>query len=230
MTAAASEPLVVCEGVFHTFGTGPQAVVAVHGTSCRILRGQRIAVAGPSGSGKTTLLHMLAGLEKPTGGTVRWPGLDQSRPARVHQIGVIFQSPSLLPTLDVLENVSLPLLLQGRHVDDADARAAHALELLGLAELADQLPEELSGGQAQRVAAARVLAQEPQLVLADEPTGQLDHATAGLLLDALLEATSRLGAALVVTTHDEVVIDRLEMRWTMHEGRLDTHDRAEARS
>ncbi|HEV7146166.1 MAG TPA: ATP-binding cassette domain-containing protein [Pedococcus sp.] len=223
-------PLVVCDQVSHTFGTGPQAIVAVHGTSCRILPGQRIALAGPSGSGKSTLLHLMAGLEPPTGGSVEWPGLDSSAAARVHQIGVIFQSPSLLPTLDVLENVSLPLVLQGRDVDDADARAAHALELLGLSELADQLPEELSGGQAQRVAAARVLAQEPLLVLADEPTGQLDQATGTLLLDALLDATSRLGAALVVATHDQAVIDRLEFRWAMHEGRLDTHDNAKAKA
>lgn len=224
------DPLVVCDQVSHTFGTGPQAIVAVHGTSCRILPGQRIAVAGPSGSGKSTLLHLMAGLEPPTGGRVHWPGLQPSAAARVHQIGVIFQSPSLLPTLDVLENVSLPLVLQGRDVDDADARAAHALELLGLAELAAQLPEELSGGQAQRVATARVLAQEPLLVLADEPTGQLDQATGRLLLDALLDATSRLGAALVVATHDQAVIDRLEVRWAMHEGRLDTHANAEAKA
>ncbi|HEV7194689.1 MAG TPA: ATP-binding cassette domain-containing protein [Pedococcus sp.] len=230
MTSTGQNPLVVCEQVSHTFGTGPQAIVAVHGTSCRILPGQRIAVAGPSGSGKSTLLHLLAGLEPPTGGSVEWPGLDPSAAARVHQIGVIFQSPSLLPTLDVLENVSLPLVLQGRDADDADARAAHALELLGLAELADQLPEELSGGQAQRVAAARVLAQEPLLVLADEPTGQLDQATGKLLLDALLDATIRLGAALVVATHDQAVIGRLEVRWAMHEGRLETHDNAGAKA
>lgn len=219
------QALVRCDNVAHTFGSGPGAIVAVHGSSCTVRAGETIAVAGPSGSGKSTLLHLLAGLEQPTSGTVTWPGLEATAAARVHQIGVIFQSPSLLPTLDVLENVALPLLLQGEPASAATEQAREALEILGLSDLTNQLPEELSGGQAQRVAAARVLAQQPRLVLADEPTGQLDHHTGQHLLDTLLHATVRLGAALVVTTHDPAVIERLQTHWTMHDGRLQTcHD------
>jgi ABC-type lipoprotein export system ATPase subunit len=231
MTPSAEQrPLAVCADVSHTFGSGTGAVVAVHGTSCEIRAGQTVAIAGPSGSGKSTLLHLIAGLEEATTGSVRWPALDAGPALRRQQIGVIFQSPSLLPALDVIENVALPLLLQGQPVPRAESRAREVLHILGLDDLGSQLPDELSGGQAQRVAAARVLAQQPRLVLADEPTGQLDHRTGQHLLDALLHATTRLGAALVVTTHDPAVIDRLETHWTMSEGRLHTHDKAEAAS
>ncbi|MCU1680555.1 MAG: transporter ATP-binding protein [Amycolatopsis sp.] len=219
---SAAEILVVCDEVSRTFGTGASAVVAVHGTSCTVTGGARIAIAGPSGSGKSTLLHLLAGLERPTRGNVGWPGLPAAVGARTHQIGVVFQSPSLLPALDVEENVALPLVIAGIGRADCAQRVTEALELVGVEDLAAKLPEEISGGQAQRVAVARVLAQRPRLVLADEPTGQLDHAAGQRLLDALLGATDHLAAALVVTTHDRAVAERLETQWSMHEGRLRT--------
>ncbi|HEY4024309.1 MAG TPA: ATP-binding cassette domain-containing protein [Pseudonocardiaceae bacterium] len=221
-----TQPLVVCDEVARTFGTGPSAVVAVHGTSCTVTGGARIAIAGPSGSGKSTLLHLMAGLEHPTRGQVSWPGLSDTHDARAHQIGVVFQSPSLLPALDVAENTGLPLVIAGVEEAERTQRVVEALELVGVAALAAKLPEEISGGQAQRVAVARVLAQRPRLVLADEPTGQLDHATGQRLVDALLAATDHLGAALVITTHDRAVAERLDTHWTMHEGRL--HTTAEA--
>ena len=215
-----SEIMVVCDDVSRTYGTGPSAVVAVHGTSCTVPAGARIAVAGPSGSGKSTLLHLMAGLERPTRGEVRWPGLPATAGARAHRIGVVFQGPSLVPTLDVAENTGLPLVIAGVDRTETARRVTEALELVDVAELAAKLPEEISGGQAQRVAVARVLAQRPLLVLADEPTGQLDHAAGRRLLDALLAATDHVGAALVVTTHDSTVADRLGTHWTMREGRL----------
>ncbi len=215
------ESLVVCDDVARTFGTGPSAVVAVHGSSCMVGRGARIAIAGPSGSGKSTLLHLMAGLERPTRGTVSWPALG-SGDERAREIGVVFQSPSLIPALDVSENTALPLVIAGVAEPDRAQRVAEALALVGIDQLAGKLPEEISGGQAQRVAVARVLAQRPRLLLADEPTGQLDRAAGQRLLDALLDATDHLAAALVVTTHDKAVIERLETRWTMHEGRLHT--------
>lgn len=224
MKASNRPALVSCENASHTFGSGSTAVVAVHGSTCQVLPGQTIALSGPSGSGKSTLLHLLAGLEAPTTGSVTWPALAPSAAERVHQIGVVFQAPSLIPALDVLENVSLPPLLQGHSRAEATQRALQALDSLALSDLRDQLPEELSGGQAQRVAAARVLAQQPRLVLADEPTGQLDRDTGQHLLDALLHATRRLGAALVVTTHDAAVRDRMDTIWTMHDGRLHALD------
>jgi ABC-type lipoprotein export system ATPase subunit len=220
MTSATT--LVACDEVSRTFGTGSSAVVAVHGTSCTVAGGARIAIAGPSGSGKSTLLHLMAGLEQPTRGKVSWPGLPDLPILRAAEIGVVFQSPSLVPTLDVAENTGLPLAIAGVSQTEYTQRVAEALELVGVAALAAKLPEEISGGQAQRVAVARVLAHRPRLILADEPTGQLDHATGQRLLDALLDATDHLGAALVVTTHDRDVADRLDTHWSMHEGRLHT--------
>lgn len=206
--------------VARTFGTGRTALVAVHDVTCSIEPGDRIALMGPSGSGKTTLLHLLAGLDRPTRGTVDWPAigpLDQLRPGPV---AVVFQAPSLLPPLDVIENVALPLLLAGADRRAARTGAQSALARLGLEDLTAKLPEELSGGQAQRVAIARVLAGAPQLILADEPTGQLDHRTAAVVVDALLETADALGAALVVATHDPRVADHLAARWSMADGRL----------
>jgi putative ABC transport system ATP-binding protein len=216
-----SAPLVACDEVARTFGTGPAAVVAVHGTSCSVHSGARIAIAGPSGSGKSTLLHLLAGLELPTRGSVSWPGLGDGE-QRAGGIGVVFQSPSLIPALDVGENTALPLVIAGVEEPVRRERVAEALALVGIEDLAAKLPDEISGGQAQRVAVARVLAQRPRLLLADEPTGQLDHTAGQRLLDALQAATDHLAAALVVTTHDSAVLERLETRWRMHEGRLHT--------
>jgi putative ABC transport system ATP-binding protein len=223
--------LVRCENAALTFGSGQSAVVAVHGATCAVHAGESIAVRGDSGSGKSSLLHLMAGLERPTAGTVCWPDLptlavDDGRGPAERQpsgtrIGVVFQGPSLVPALDVTENVALPLLLSGTPENAAFARSRETLAVLGLLELAHKLPEELSGGQAQRVAVARVLGQAPTLVLADEPTGQLDHATGAHVLDVLQATVQALGAALVVTTHDEAVAARMSVVWTMREGRLD---------
>jgi ABC-type lipoprotein export system ATPase subunit len=143
-------------------------------------------------------------------------------------VAVVFQAPSLLPPLTVLENAALPLILDG--MDEAQARnlAAACLDRLDLAGLADKLPEEISGGQAQRVAAARALAGSPRLLLADEPTGQLDRESGAQVVSALIDAAQHAGAALVVATHDPTVAERLERRWEMHSGRLVTSGREPA--
>jgi len=212
--------LVRCDDVARTFGTGAAAVVAVRRVTCEIRSGQRVAVTGPSGSGKSTLLHLLAGLDEPTVGRITWPGLGGRDALRPGPVGVVFQGPSLLGPLDVLENVALPLILGG--ADDAEARAgaAAALDRLDLLSLRDKLPDELSGGQAQRVALARVLAGRPRLILADEPTGQLDSVNAHLVVDALLRGAEEMGAALVVSTHDARIAGRLDQRWRMADGQL----------
>ncbi|MEO5678368.1 MAG: ATP-binding cassette domain-containing protein [Acidimicrobiales bacterium] len=209
-------------GVARTFGRGAAAVVAVHGVDCEVRPGQRIALTGSSGSGKSTLVHLMAGLDEPTAGTVAWPALGGRRDLRPGPVAVVFQGPSLLAPLDVGENVALPLLLADVPPDEARRSAVAALDRLGLGELAARLPEELSGGQAQRVAVARALAGRPRLILADEPTGQLDHANGVVVVDALLAAAAELEAALVITTHDHRVADQLAEQWHMVDGRLTT--------
>jgi putative ABC transport system ATP-binding protein len=179
-----------------------------------------IALTGPSGSGKSTLLHLLGGLEAPTSGAVRWPALGGTPRERPGTVGVVFQGPSLIPALDVVENTALPLLLAGTGEDEAVGSACAALDRLRIGDLAHRLPDELSGGQAQRVAVARVLASRPRLILADEPTGRLDRDTGDRVVSVLLETAAELGAALVVSTHDLRVARRLARSWRMDDGRL----------
>jgi putative ABC transport system ATP-binding protein/lipoprotein-releasing system ATP-binding protein len=213
-------PLMRCEGVARTYGAGPTATVALQPTDCEVFASQRIALVGPSGSGKSTLIHLMAGLDDPTVGVVSWPAIGERDTLRPGKVAVIFQGPSLLPPLTVLENVSLPLVIGG--MTDLHARevAHEALRTLNLDELADKLPEEISGGQAQRVAVARALAGEPTLILADEPTGQLDQASGAAVVDVLLTASAHAGSALVVSTHDLAVAAHLPERWQMHSGEL----------
>src|ERR1700674_4057649 len=144
-------PLVRCEGAARTFGEGATATVALQATDCEVFAGQRIALVGPSGSGKSTLLHLMAGLDDPTVGEVSWPAISTRPGLRPGRFSVIFQGPSLLPPLTVLENTSLPLVIGGMTDKDARVVAHAALRTLDLDELADKLPEEISGGQAQRV-------------------------------------------------------------------------------
>ena len=210
--------LARCTDLTRTYGSGAGEVRALRGVSCTLRRGAQVALTGPSGSGKSTLLHLLAGLDTPTGGTIAWPGLDGSPEGRPGLIGMVFQGPSLLPPLDVTENIALPLLLAGVTETQARERATAALHDVGLDELAARLPEELSGGQAQRVAVARALAARPRVILADEPTGQLDSAHAAQVVGLLLDAATMLGAALVLSTHDLTIAERVPERWRMADG------------
>lgn len=213
-------PVARCVHVCRLFGRGPTLVYALRDVTCVVGPGAHIAVVGPSGSGKSTLVHLLAGLDDPSSGEVSWPAFGEPPRLRPGPVAVVFQAPSLLPALDVVENVALPLILAGNAEQDAEQRAVAALERLGLGDLGRKLPEEISGGQAQRVAVARVLAAAPALILADEPTGQLDAVSAVEVTDALLEAADHTGAALVVATHDPAVAARLTTRWVIRDGRL----------
>jgi putative ABC transport system ATP-binding protein/lipoprotein-releasing system ATP-binding protein len=217
-----AEPLVRCSGAGRTYGSGSAATVALQPTDCEVHSDARIALVGASGSGKSTLLHLLAGLDDPTVGSVEWPALGGRAALRPGPVAVVFQGPSLLSPLTVLENVALPVVLDG--ASDAEARevAAAALALLELTELADKLPDEISGGQAQRAAVARAVAGTPRLILADEPTGQLDRAHGAALVDVLLDAADHAGGALVVATHDPTVAGRLDTRWEAASGRIDS--------
>ncbi len=213
-----------CVGVGRTYGTGERAVVAVYGATCSLEPADRVAMMGPSGSGKSTLLHILAGLESATAGQVSWPALGGHPRDGAHRVGLVFQAPSLVPSLTVLENVELPMLLTDTDTDtdgaDASERARAALDLLELDSLRNDLPQELSGGQAQRVVIARVLAARPRLILADEPTSQLDRDTAAHVTDVLVQVSDEIGAALVIATHDQNIGARLRTIWPVRDGRL----------
>lgn len=225
---AAPAPLVRCTDVARTYGAGRAAVVAVHGVSCEVNASEEIAIVGPSGSGKSTLLHLMAGLDEPTTGAISWPTLGDRSALRPSLVGVVFQGPSLLAPLDVGENVALPLVLGGTDPALATETARIALARVGLDDVTGMLPEELSGGQVQRAAVARVLAARPRLILADEPTGQLDHVAGALVMDALLATASETGAALVVSTHDDAVAERLGQQWQIADGKLIGVDRQAA--
>jgi putative ABC transport system ATP-binding protein len=212
--------LARCDAVGRTYGTGDRAVVAVYDATCAVDARDRVAIIGPSGSGKSTLLHLLAGLETPSAGQISWPALGGHPRDGAHRVGLVFQAPTLIPSMTVLENVELPMLLAETPADETRQRARSALDLLDLDELRHDLPQELSGGQAQRVVIARVLAARPRLILADEPTSQLDRDTADHVADVLVEVSDEIGAALVVATHDRAIGARMRTVWPMHDGRL----------
>jgi ABC-type lipoprotein export system ATPase subunit len=217
------EMFVLTDQVGRTYSRGKTPVVALSSASCAVLPGDRIALVGPSGGGKSTLLHLMAGLETPTSGSITWPTLGPRETLRPMKVGLVFQVPSLLAPLTVVENVEIPLLLGQASADKARAAALDALDRIGLRFLAEKLPEELSGGQAQRVAVARALASHPKLLLADEPTGQLDHPTAQELFDVLLASLEGTQTALVVATHDRTVAERMKTIWYMQHGLLEVH-------
>ena len=216
-----TSPVVETIDAARIFHRGGRSFEALRPASCRVFLGERIAILGPSGSGKSTLLHLLGGLDRPTSGQVAWPELGTIHDLRPKMIAVVPQSPSLVPWLSAVDNVELPGLLGGE-ARTARHQAMASLEKLGLANSADRLPQELSGGQAQRVAMARALTGDCKLILADEPTGQIDGATAGALFDALLTHLASRDAALVVATHDPAVAARMGKSWRIDHGLLDT--------
>ena len=216
-----AEPLVRAWQLGRSYFQGDALAHALVSASCEVEAGARVAITGPSGSGKSTLLHILGGLEKPSSGEISWPALGAPESLRPTEIAVAFQTPSLEPTWTVVENVELPLLLDERERAPRET-ALYVLELLGVDELADRLPDELSAGQAQRVALARALACRTRLLLVDEPTGQLDRATARRVVDALIGRAAAHGAALVLATHDQTVAERMETRWRIRHGVLCT--------
>lgn len=211
--------LVETRALARSFERGGKTVQALAPATCRVGAGDRVALLGPSGSGKSTLLHLMAGLDRPSAGEIRWPALGERESLRPGKVAMVFQSPSLMAPLSVLENVELPLILGGSR-ENPRAAAMQALERVGLAALAQKLPEELSGGQGQRVAMARAMAGRPQLLLADEPTGQLDQATGRALIEVLLGWLAGSPTALVVATHDLAVAERMAQIWRMEHGRL----------
>lgn len=216
-----AEPYVECRQMGREYLRGPAVITALADVTARVGAGDRIAVVGPSGGGKSTLLQLMGGLDVPTSGVVRWPALGARGSLRPRQIGYVFQTQSLLAPLSVQENVELPLLMVGEKAESARTRAKEVLEQLDLSDLSDKLPEELSGGQSQRVSVARAFVGRPRLILADEPTGQLDHPTAQHLFDVLLDVIADSETALVVATHDMAVAHRLPIVWHIAHGWLE---------
>jgi putative ABC transport system ATP-binding protein len=222
-----SEPMVLATGLARTYGEGEHAVHALREASFAVAPGEMVAVVGRSGSGKTTLLNLVGGLDRPDAGSVRVDGtevtaLDDAGLSRLrsHTVSYVFQTFGLVPALTAAENVGVPLRLRRTPVAEREHRVALLLDLVGLADHALQRPAELSGGQQQRVAIARALAGSPRLLVADEPTGQLDAET-GLAVMALLRAlVEQEGVTAIVSTHDPVMMSLADRVLTIADGRV----------
>ncbi|GAB3218583.1 ABC transporter ATP-binding protein [Angustibacter peucedani] len=222
-----SAPLVQVQGLTRTYGTGAATVHALQDVTFEVAPGEMVAVVGRSGSGKTTLLNMVGGLDRPDAGTVRVDGtdvtaLDDDGLSRLRRdtVAYVFQTFGLVPVLTAAENVGVPLRLRRTPVAEREQRVELLLDLVGLREHADQRPGELSGGQQQRVAVARALAGSPRLLVADEPTGQLDAET-GLQVMALLRAlVEHEGVTVVVATHDPVMMRLADRVVRLADGRV----------
>jgi putative ABC transport system ATP-binding protein len=219
-------PAVAIEGVDLTLGSGAARVHILKEISLQIAHGEAVGLVGPSGSGKSTLLMVMAGLERPDRGRVAVAGeelsaLDEDALARFRgrAVGIVFQSFHLIPTMTALENVAVPLELAG--VSDALARARRELEGVGLGERLGHYPAQLSGGEQQRVALARALAPGPALLIADEPTGNLDEATGSEVMNLLFAKRAERASTLVVVTHDPMLVQRCDRVVRMRSGRID---------
>jgi putative ABC transport system ATP-binding protein len=220
--------IVDAQNVSRVFSMPAGPVTAVRDVTLQIRNGDHIAVRGPSGCGKSTLLHMLGCVETQTSGTLLFDGQDVSRLSdarrsllRLRHIGFVFQRFFLLPMLTARENVELPMSEAGLAKDPRQQRARELLEYVGLAARAEHRPSQLSGGEMQRVAIARALANGPRLLLADEPTGELDEAT-GAQIAALLDRVNDSGTALVIVTHDPALADRATRVLTMRDGQIES--------
>jgi putative ABC transport system ATP-binding protein len=218
-------PLVVLDEVHLTLGSAAGPVNILRGVSLTIEPGETVSVVGPSGSGKSTLLMVLGGLERPSAGRVAIDGTDlgalgEDALARLRRarIGIVFQSFHLIPTMTALENVAIPLELAGR--SDAFAVAAEGLGAVGLGHRLGHYPGQLSGGEQQRVAIARAFIAGPKMLLADEPTGNLDAATGRLVIDCLFEHRARRGTTLLLVTHDPAIAERCDRQVHLLDGRI----------
>ncbi len=220
-------PIVECHGISKTYQQGKVEVKALSDIDLMVETGGFIALAGPSGSGKTTLLNLIGGLDKPDSGMIQVDGqayekLSSSRMAdlRLHRIGFIFQAYNLIPVLSALENVEYVMLLQGTPAGERRQRAREILDIVGLTEKYDRRPAELSGGQQQRVAVARAIVSNPSIVLADEPTANLDSKTGESLLQLMRQMNRERSVTFIFSTHDNMVMDYARRIVLIRDGRM----------
>jgi lipoprotein-releasing system ATP-binding protein len=220
-------PILELRNLTRTFDAGDTALTVLQGANLTLRRGEIVALVAPSGSGKSTLLHLAGLLEKPTAGQVLIDGQDTTNLSdnartelRLRRIGIVYQFHHLLPEFTALENVTLPQMITGRAQAEANTRARLLLTTLGLAPRLDHLPGKLSGGEQQRVAIARALANAPGLLLADEPTGNLDVATAAKVFDELLRVVRAENCAALIATHNPELAARMDRQLTLVDGHL----------
>ncbi len=224
-----ARPVIELQGISKHFGEGATRVDALTDVDLTVMAGEVIGLLGPSGSGKSTILNIVACITEPSAGKLvldgkpvfegRWLTNDL-RSLRLTAIGFIFQFHNLLPFLNAWENVAVVRSLAGDSAADAERRAVELLEYLEVAHRKDAMPSKLSGGEAQRVAIARALANNPRIILADEPTAALDSTRAGIVMDLLKKVASDHGAAVMVVTHDEKIFDRLDRMIQLRDGRM----------
>ena len=219
--------IVECSGVTRIYDQGRVQIRALDNVNLAVSKGAFIAIAGPSGSGKTTLLNIIGGLDRPDQGTVSIDGnplteMSQSALAelRLHRVGFVFQSYNLIPVLSAIENVEFGMLLQGVPAAERRKLARAVLDDVGLADRYDRRPAELSGGQQQRVAVARAIVSNPAIVLADEPTANLDSKTGEGLLELMRDMNEKKGATFIFSTHDDMVMDYARRLILLHDGAI----------
>jgi lipoprotein-releasing system ATP-binding protein len=216
-----------CQQLGMTYTEGPNHVQVLTDINLHIEEGERIAIVGASGSGKSTLLHLLGGLDLPSTGSVWIDGQEMSGMSdrkrgliRNQYLGFVYQFHHLLPEFTAVENVAMPLFIRGEDANEAKQKASRLLDGIGLGHRLEHRPIELSGGERQRVAIARALVTEPNVVLADEPTGNLDVNTASAVFDMMMELNERVGTALVMVTHDNSLASKMDKRYHLEEGTL----------